>query len=188
MKRRLSIVLIVAIVSLLIVFITPLSFAQEEGTESALQNSGQARVEYTLPYPGILPDSPLYFLKAARDRVVVFFISDPFKKAEFDLLQADKRLSAGIALFEKGKKDLSESTISKGENYFEDGIKNLKEAKKQGRDVGGLLNTMDLSAKKHLEVLSDLKKKTSGEILKKFEVLERRMLEFANEVNGLKPK
>lgn len=155
-------------------------------TSFAREATQSARSDYQLPYPGILPDSPLYFLKAARDRVVVFFISDPIKKSEFDLLASDKRLGSGVSLFEKGKKDLSESTISKGENYFEDAVKNIKLAKKQGRDVGGLLNTMDLSAKKHLEVLNDLKKKTSGEILKKFEVLEKRMHGFEDRVERIK--
>lgn len=165
---------------LITLFVAPLAFAQaDETTESV-------KVEYTLPYPGILPDSPLYFLKAFRDRIVSILISDPIKKAEFNLLQADKRLGAGVALFEKGKKDLSESTISKGENYFEDGIKNIELAKKQGRDIGGLLGSYELSAKKHLEILSGLKTKTSGNLLKKFEVLEKRMQEFASQVERIK--
>src|SRR3989344_6985739 len=52
--------------------------------------------EYTLPYPGILPDNLLYPIKVFRDRIVSFLISDPLKKAEFNLLQADKRLQAGV--------------------------------------------------------------------------------------------
>src|SRR3989338_6920091 len=76
--------------------------------------------DYQLPYPGILPDNPLYNLKTLRDKVWSFLISNPSKKAEFDLLQADKRLSVAIALFDLKKYDLAEATISKGENYFED--------------------------------------------------------------------
>src|SRR5581483_4884765 len=89
-------------------------------------------VVYTMPYPGLLPDSPLYPLKAFRDKVVSVLISDPQKQAEFDLLQADKRLGAGIALLKKNKKDykLAESTIDKGENYFGLAIDKTKEAKK----------------------------------------------------------
>jgi len=173
------------IVSLLIIaaLLLPVqSLAQvEEGTVST-------KVEYNLPYPGMLPDSPLYFLKAFRDRVIATFISDSIKKAEFDLLQADKRLASGIALFEKGKKELAESTISKGENYFEDGIKNLELAKKQGKLNAGFLTSMELSAKKHLEILGDLKKESDGDLLKKIEVLEIRMQKYLAQVEQIKPQ
>ena len=77
-------------------------------------------IDYPLPYPGILPDNPLYLMKALRDRVVSIVISDPLKKAQFDLLMADVRLNAAQYLFAKGeeKYSLAETTISKGENYF----------------------------------------------------------------------
>ncbi len=61
------------------------------------------KVEYNLPYPGILPDHPLYFLKQLRDKILDFLITDPVKKAEFYILQADKRLSMGIALTDEKK-------------------------------------------------------------------------------------
>ena len=96
------------------------SFAQgemvlKEATGSSETVSKNKDIEYTLPYPGILPDSPLYFLKTARDKIVSFLISDPLKKAEFNLLAADKRLNSGIFLFNKGKEKykLALSTISK---------------------------------------------------------------------------
>src|SRR5260370_38981843 len=68
-----------------------------------------SKMDYQLPYPGILPDNPLYELNALRDRIYGFLISDPLKKSEFDLLQADKRLAVGISLFNKGKKELAET-------------------------------------------------------------------------------
>src|SRR5438309_421306 len=49
-------------------------------------------ISYQLPYPGMLPDNPLYFLKVIRDGVWSFLLSNPLKKADFDLLQADKRV------------------------------------------------------------------------------------------------
>src|SRR3989344_5431146 len=62
-------------------------------------------VEYNLPYPGLLPDSPFYSLKSLRDKIVSFLISSPLKKAEFNLLQADKRLNAGLYLFNSAKQN-----------------------------------------------------------------------------------
>lgn len=159
------------------------------GTESALaQSSGQASVDYNLPYPGILPDSPLYFLKTFRDKLVSIFISDPIKKAEFNLLTADKRLGSGIALFAKKKFDLSETTISKGENYFEDAIKNVKLAKMQGRPIDlGLLKNMELSSKKHKEVIEEMVEKSSGNLKDKFLKDLARATVFVDEVIKFRP-
>src|SRR5258708_5901910 len=134
-------------------------------------NTKKQVVEFQLPYAGILPDSPLYGLKTFRDRLISFFISDPIKKAEFDLLESDKRLSGAVALFAQGPKkyDLTESTISKGENYFEDAIKNLKTARKEGRTIEqNLLGNMDLSSRKHKEILQDMISKTTGDLQKRF--------------------
>ncbi|MBI3576483.1 hypothetical protein HY086_00365, partial [Candidatus Gottesmanbacteria bacterium] len=69
-----------------------------------------AKVEYLLPYPGILPDNPLYFLKAARDKIIEFLIADPVRKAEFYILQSDKRLGMTSMLLEKGNTTRAETT------------------------------------------------------------------------------
>src|SRR5436190_18380171 len=78
-----------------------------------------AEVEYELSYPGVLPDNPLYLIKAARDRMVSFLITDPIKKIEFNLLTSDKRIYASKLLSDKGKFDLAISTLSKSNNYLE---------------------------------------------------------------------
>lgn len=167
-----------------IVIIVALLFVQ---TAFAQEASPSARNTYQLPYAGLLPDSPLYFLKAFRDRVVELLISDPLKKSEFDLLSADKRLSMGIALYDKKKYELSESTISKGENYFEDGVKNLESAKKEGRQIDpSLLVSYDLSTKKHREILQNLIAKSSGTIKNKLVKNLERVNRFIELVNGLK--
>lgn len=178
--RKIQNCFIVVIVALLFtISFTTLAFAQEVASESAKNN-------YQLPYAGLLPDNPLYFLKAFRDRVVEFLISDPLKKSEFDLLSADKRLSMGIALYDKKNYSLSESTISKGENYFEEGIKNMETAKKQGQPIDpSLLVNYDLSTKKHKEVIENLSAKSSGGVKRKFQIDLERVIRFINLVNKL---
>lgn len=179
-KRNFILVSIVA----LILVVGPV-FAQ---TEPITQNP---TIDYKLPYPGILPDSPLYNLKTFRDRLISFFISDPTKKSEFDLLQADKRLNSAIILFAEGSKkyDLAETTVSKGENYFEDAMKNLKTAKTQGEVIEqSLLGNFELSSKKHKEVLKDMVSKTSGDLQKRFSKDLERMDKLANQVIEFKPK
>lgn len=145
-------------------------------------------IDYQLPYPGILPDNPLYNLKTLRDKLQSFLISSPSKKSEFDLLQADKRLSIAIELFNLKKYDLAESTISKGENYFEDSIKNIKVSKMQGTVVDpSFLTSMDLSSKKHKEVIGNMVSKTSGTLQKKFVKDLDRIDKFINQVAEFKP-
>lgn len=165
-----------------------LVFGQESTQSSQTDANFSSAVEYQLPYPGILPDNSLYFLKAFRDKVVGFLISDPLKKAEFNLLEADKRLNAGVYVFEKGKPDLAESTISKGENYFEEAITKVKSAKAQGMDVSDISRKLFTAADKHREVLSDLELKTDKSKKSKFLSLKKRVNEFKNQADLLKPK
>lgn len=183
-----KIITIVTFIALLLLAYRDVSLAQEQATQAAETSSPSAKVQdYQLPYPGLLPDSPLYWLKVLRDRVIAFLISDPLKKAEFNLLQADKRLNSGIFLFDKrkGKEDLAESTISKGENYFEDAITQLKEAKRQGMDVERVLAKMRQAVAKHKQVLAALGERSPAQLKTRFDNLRERVQQFEKEVASL---
>lgn len=159
--------------------------ASEETATSAAQITPTPIPDYSLPYPGILPDSPLYSLKAFRDKIISILISDPLKKAEFDLLQADKRLNSGIYLFEKKKVSLAESTISKGENYFEEAIERAKEAAQQGHKTANLVRRLSQAAKKHQQVIRDLEKKATKEQANSFKALQERISNIIKNVDKL---
>lgn len=123
----------------------------------------QKKPEYLLPYPGILPDHPLYFLKQVRDGILDRLIVDPLRKAEFHVLQADKRLAMGSMLVEQGKGVLAEATISKGEKYMERAVSGLSAFKSTGRPVpASIIDRLTRSMEKHVEVLGALIAKTSG--------------------------
>jgi hypothetical protein len=126
------------------------SSSSAQPTPSQLVN-----VNYDLPYPGLLPDNPLYVLKVMRDGIVGFFISDPMEKSKFDLLQADKRLNAGVYLSQEQKvnEGLVVSTISKGENYFQEAIGQLSQAKMQGQSIGNQAGILETAAEKHVYVI-----------------------------------
>src|SRR5690242_14285884 len=91
---------------LFLITIPQLIYAQTPSSDTPQPETRQPLAEtptpvtndYTMPYPGLLPDSPLYSLKVFRDRVISFFISDPLKRSSFDLLQADKRLEGAYYL------------------------------------------------------------------------------------------
>jgi len=141
-------------------------------------SSSTAEVNYDLPYPGLLPDSPLYFLRIIRDWSVGFLISDPLKKSEFDLLQADKRLNAGIYLFNDGKISLAFSTISKAENYFQEAIDKMKEAKMEGRDINGTNGNLENALRKHKQELSSLTEKSNANFKVSFQNELKRVAGF----------
>lgn len=178
-------------IGLLSLIITPFSFGKEESVMEATMSADATQTEsvkYDLPYPGILPDHPLYFLKMIRDRIVSFLISDPLKKADFDLLQADKRLNSGIYLLNKNKdknEKLAHSTISKGENYFEEAIQNVRQAQKQGLDTKDILRRLSDASKKHQEVLQSLGNKASQDLTDGYGHLKNRVKEFEAQVLSL---
>lgn len=165
----------------------PSVYAQEELKIDPITPTPVPEVEYVLPYPGILPDNPLYSLKASRDRIISFFIADPVKKSEFDLLQADKRLQAGIFLLHKNSPDvdLSITTISKGQNYLEEAIgviakietEAAKKQKKEPHDTPEAMATGDApeklytAARKHHQVLEQEYKTIPADHQKEFRLL-----------------
>jgi hypothetical protein len=114
-------------------------------------------IDYQLPYPGILPDSPLYNLKIIRDKVLGFFISNPVKKAEYDINMADVRISAALALADQ-KKDtpLAKTTISKAQNYQTEAMVNIRIAKSQGIDTQSLVKKLNQAKGKYKEVASHI--------------------------------
>lgn len=170
------------LITLLLTFVGTGTVRAEEMSSSSAEIT---KVDYQLPYPGILPDHPLYFLKASRDRVFAFFISNPMKKAEFDLLQADKRVWSSLFLVQKGKQDLSESTFSKGENYFEDGLNRMTDAKSQGTGVKDLAKKYITANQKHKEILDDIKRKINDKNSKKFKVVQERLTNLGKRAEEL---
>lgn len=118
--------------------------------------SPEPKVDYYLPYPGILPDSFLYPLKMVRDRIWLWLTVEPVRKSEVLLLFADKRLKAGEALIEGGKEELGLETISKGEKYLEQAIIQAEKAKEAGKETAALYEKLAQATLKHQEVLGNL--------------------------------
>ena len=114
-----------------------------------------AVIQYDLPYPGLLPDNPLYFIKQIRDWILEKLILDPAKKTEFYILQGDKRLEMGVLLDASGKGVLGEQVISKGEKYMNNAVMELFAAKSKGLDIPGyVVDHVTLSLSKHAEVVA----------------------------------
>ncbi len=130
-------------------------FSTTNGQEPlTLQN---AKVVYEMPYPGLLPDHPLYLIKITRDRVTEFFTRDNIKKARLYLNYSDKRAMMAVKLAEKGKNQLALSTLSKAEKYSEKIPDLLKNSKQQGTSPPpDLVLQAKLSNQKHWEIIQNL--------------------------------
>lgn len=153
-------ILTIALTFSFLIFLTGVVFAQTRPTPTLTASPTAQKVDYVLPYPGILPDHILYPVKMLRDRILDFLIREPIKKTEFLILMADKRLGAGKTLIDFGKVSLGETTLSKGEKYLERAINKVSETRQQGKDVSGLLDKLEKSVQKHIEVLEEVLQKT----------------------------
>jgi hypothetical protein len=114
-------------------------------------------INYNLPFQGtVLPDNPLWDLKALRDKIWYFISPSPLKKAELALLFSDQRLAAAQTLFEKNKPDVAISTLTKGEKYLAIATSQETLARSKGMDTTAFLNQLVVSALKHREVIESL--------------------------------
>lgn len=143
--------------------------------------------DYKLPYPGLLPDSPLYFLKSVRDNIVGFFIGKPLEKADFMLLQSDKQVSASYMLVNQAntKTDLAVATFSQGQDAFDEAIEQTKQAHKQGINVVEMTKKLADANQKHLQVLDQINQQVSTADKSKFQKVRDREKAFTNQVKSL---
>lgn len=155
--------------------------------DTSASPSAKEQVGYTLVYPGMLPDNPLHFVKAARDRIISILISNQVKKAEFNILTSDKRFVAAQMLFQRNKGKLAASTLSKSNNYMNEAISAIRQAQKSDANYNSVLHNLSLSIDKHLEVLETFTEDVDEEFLDQLEAERKRLLEFKNSVKEIAP-
>lgn len=144
------------------------------------------KVSYNLPYPGLLPDHPLYFLKTIRDRIWEFTTRDSIKKAELYLLFSDKHAAASLSLAQKGKDKQAVETVSKAETYPLKSILLIITAKKQGSSpTEEFIQKLRLSNQKHREIIKTLLKELPqgqnqqiNEVLNANQTIKKRLEKF----------
>lgn len=141
-------------IGVVILFISLLAVNPVQGqsavpTPVATNGAQMVEVQYYLPYPGILPDSPLYKVKALRDKIWLLIPADGEKKARKELLMADKRINAALVLVEGGKSELGVSTATKAEKYLQSSVQRTVEEQQKGKDVKSLLLSLEKATAKH---------------------------------------
>lgn len=162
-------------------------YAQSSGSQSAAISPTPSPVDYTMPYPGLLPDNPLYSLKVFRDKFISMFISDPLKRSSFDLLQADKRLQGASYLEKKGSTvdGLVVTTVSKAENYFDQAVKDVKQAKSMGEDTNPQVGRLRTAVIKHTQIISQMMTGGSPTLKQNLQQQRDRLTDLGKMVNTL---
>ena len=144
-------------------------------------------VNYELPYPGILPGSPLYLFKNLRDKIEEIITTDNTKKSEFYLLQADKQLSAALLMHEKGDGEVADEMFSKSQENLENSIDCLIKSKNSNENMNNIPDRLKTSSiKQRQEILNLLKNpKRKDDDYLKIKLDQAKQIE--NRANSLNP-
>ncbi|MFC1687389.1 DUF5667 domain-containing protein [Patescibacteria group bacterium] len=109
--------------------------------------------------PGMLPDSPFYFLKGWWESIQLTFTFDDVKKAElFDKLASRKLLEAQ-KLVQKGEAELAEKHMEQFENRLQQMEQQIDKAQENGKDLEALIEKLEANSLRQQEVLSDVYEK-----------------------------
>jgi hypothetical protein len=126
-------------------------------SDGAVLGDSDVNIEYNLAYHGrVLPDHPLWPVKALRDRIWLIITTNPTRKAELKLLFADKRVSASKVLFEKDKPELGFSTLEKAEKYLAEASELEKENREKGLETTEFLMRLSYAALKHYQITEEI--------------------------------
>ncbi len=118
--------------------------------------------ETDLPSPGLLPDSPFYFLETITEWIGTFFTFGDLKKAERYATLAAERLAEVQAVVEKGKPEFAEKTLKRYEDQLEKSIARAVRAESKGENTEKVMEVIikvGQATSKHLEVLAEVYEK-----------------------------
>jgi len=155
-----SIALVLALVVLGVSIVQTISALNSQptplGTANLSPSPTPVKIDYYLPYPGMLPDHFLYSVKMARDKLKLVLTFDQKKKTETYLLYADKRLNAAKFLVEGNKVAMGVTTASKAGKYLEQAYNSANKLSEDGENMAEFWVKLATAASKHEEVLNDL--------------------------------
>lgn len=111
-------------------------------------------ISYLLPWPGILPDHPLYVIKKIRDILVLKLLKTPQKKLANYILQADKGIYATLLLVNKGNITLAKKLALRAEHNYTLAVTEYTNLVYTGQEIPESIRyAMLQSPLKHQEVL-----------------------------------
>lgn len=112
-----------------------------------------------LPSPGLLPDSPVYFLKPLGEKIRGLFVFGEDSKALYALKLADKRLSETKALSDKGEDELATDTAEQAGKENENAQEHLAKAESEGKYVTAVVERLAANSARQQAVLTKVLEK-----------------------------
>jgi spore coat protein CotF len=109
--------------------------------------------EADLPDPGVKPDSVLYGLDRAIERIELALARGHASKADVHLNHAKERLAEVKALVEENKTEDVEDTLEDYQEEMEEAASEIEEAQGIGQNVSVLVKEINESIEKHIAVL-----------------------------------
>jgi len=121
------------------------------------QQSVFGTISQKLPFPGILPNSKLYPLKAFRDKLLVYTTRDAIKKAQLLQHLSDKQIASA------GMMDDCDAAIQIA-SQAETGLKEVKKSLEKGSGMGsepevGYIMKSKQALLEHRVVLTNIRKR-----------------------------
>jgi len=164
MFRRIAIVSSILLFALGILFTSALrtasvkyDFSMPPTQNPSVLGEETVEIDYFLAFPGrVLPGHPLWPVKALRDKVWLWITTNGSRKAELNLLFADKRLSMSKVLFEREKPEIGFSTLTKAEKYLEEAVIREKQNRQMGIDTSEFLERLAKASLKHFQVMEEI--------------------------------
>ncbi len=145
-----------------------------------------------LPDPGLTPDSPFYFLKMWRERIVMLFTFSSQSKVERALSYSQEKMAEFKLMAQEGKIEATEKAKREYENYLNKANGNIEKLKAQGKNVEELVTKVSEATSKHGEVLQKVYEKVPDSakeaILKAMEVSTKGHERALEAISGAKKK
>lgn len=157
-----------------IFFILILSFALftiAAAVSAHSEGSNKAHEVLGLPEPGLLPDSPIYFLKDLGRGFRLFFAFDPVKKAELNAHFADEKL-AELAKLSETKPNEADALGDALQNYIEAQKRlaaRLESLQGKNRNINVLLDKLAGRVLDHEKLFDELEERFTEEKVKETE-------------------
>lgn len=185
MKKTSRLLSILTILIASFVICTLHSVVRASETDTALEIQSKD-IDYDLPFAGLLPDSPFYMIKQARDHLYVFFTRDNIKKAELLLHLTDKKIGMAQQLADKSKWDLVVQTLQDSENDVEKMLFSMETAQKIGSSpTPEFIIEAKTSSQKHEEIMEDFLGKAPHGTQKDIEDVIKINIEHFNRLDKL---
>lgn len=141
--------------------------------------------DYKLPYPGILPDSPLYLLKLVRDYGVGLLITNPIDKAFYNLHLADKRVASVELLMIRSKLPLSAVTLLHSQENFLTVIDLIEKIPAKEKGYIDLVIKSSVAIKRHAFVVQKLEARYISRETEKARQINQKIEERIRKIMGM---